>query len=104
MMRPRYNIRQMLRLTTELAVMLSIPIVLLRIGGFWAAIASLILVFVVIPATIGPRLYADFAQLRQRRRALQEERLRFTVEMRTANSERPIALRPHREEPQSGGS
>jgi hypothetical protein len=96
----------MLRLTAELAVFLAVPIVLLRVGGFWATVTILFLFLVVFPVVIGHRFYAEFIALRNRRRSLQEERQRFAQEMRIFREARPAPGNSYTpdEEPQSGGS
>jgi hypothetical protein len=93
----------MLWLTAELATLFSIPIVVLRIDRAWTFTAFLIVVFVVCPIMLGPTFLAQFSRIRQQRRALQDERRRFMVEILTANNERSAPSTSSLDQPQRSG-
>ena len=76
----RFTTRQMLRLTTDLALLAAMPIIVLRIGGLWSVVAAEILLL----AITGPGIYRNIKQLRRQQRAVQEERRRFIAEARAA--------------------
>jgi hypothetical protein len=102
-MLPRYNIRQMLWLTLELAALFSIPIVVLGIGRARPLTAFLFVICVVCPIMLGPMFLTQFRRIRQRRRALQDERRRFMVDILTANKERSAPSKSPLDQPQRGG-
>jgi hypothetical protein len=93
----------MLWLTAEVATLFTIPIVVLRIGRAWPFTAFLIVVFVVC-LMLGPTFWNQFRQIRQRHRALQDERRRFMVEILTASKERSARSTPPLDQPQRGGN
>jgi hypothetical protein len=101
-MRLHFNIRQLIWLTTELAVFCTIPIVAFRYGVTIAAIIYAAL----ITTMVGPRLYSDFTELGERCRILHEKRNRMILDLRRTHEgiSRRSAPEPHAEKPQSGRS
>jgi hypothetical protein len=86
-MAPRYSIRSLFWCTTDVAMIVAIPLMTFRLARTYGMLTWPLLMFIVVPIWIGPRDYANFVQLGRRHRALQEKRRHITVEMRNNNKE-----------------